>query len=287
MIRNKYITYRDVVKNRYKIYENGDIYDTKLSKFLIPYTNEDGYLSIGLMSKRNGVKKSRPYTIHRLVAYHFLDNPMNYPVVNHKDGNKLNPNYTNLEWCTFGFNNIHAIKSGLRPIGENASISTLTNAQVHEICQMIQDGLKNIEISNKMKIPYNTIQNIKNRTSWIHISKDYVFETKKRIDENTVRKICEYLELGFKPKDISYMLNIPKPTILNIRNKQTWIDISFEYEFNYERHLTESLVHEICKELENNMSIKNISKKYNIPIHKIYKIRAKTTWTEISNQYNF
>lgn len=49
---------------------------------------------------------------HRLVAEHFLDTPTNQ-CVNHKDGNKLNNHYTNLEWVTFKENSEHASKTGL------------------------------------------------------------------------------------------------------------------------------------------------------------------------------
>jgi len=44
--------------------------------------------------------KSKTMRIHRLVAETYIPNPMNYPVINHKDGNKLNNNVSNLEWCT-------------------------------------------------------------------------------------------------------------------------------------------------------------------------------------------
>ena len=44
------------------------------------------------------------YLLHRLVAIHFIDNPLNLPEVNHKDENPQNNNVENLEWCTSKYN---------------------------------------------------------------------------------------------------------------------------------------------------------------------------------------
>ena len=68
-----------------------------------------GYIRIQLM--KNATAKI--YSLHRIVALAFLENPENLPQVNHKDGNKLNNNDWNLEWCTNSHNQLHAYKFGL------------------------------------------------------------------------------------------------------------------------------------------------------------------------------
>ena len=60
---------------------------------------------------KNGVKKG--FYAHRLVAENFLDNPNNYKVVNHIDGNKLNNDVSNLEWCSQSKNMKHAYDTNL------------------------------------------------------------------------------------------------------------------------------------------------------------------------------
>lgn len=74
------------------------------------HLNNAGYLKVQLSYKY----KSIPKRVHRLVAEAFIPNPNNYKCVNHIDGNKLNNNVDNLEWCTYSYNTKHAFKNGLR-----------------------------------------------------------------------------------------------------------------------------------------------------------------------------
>lgn len=75
-----------------------------------PYVNRGGYLRINLYDINGKAKK---HYIHRLVAQTFIPNPMNKREVNHKDGDKLNNNVNNLEWCTSSENQRHAFAKGL------------------------------------------------------------------------------------------------------------------------------------------------------------------------------
>ena len=69
-----------------------------------PYQNEKGYLKVGLMKEGKCHKKR----VNRLVAQAFIPNPYELPFVNHKDGNKQNNSFTNLEWTTDKANKRHA-----------------------------------------------------------------------------------------------------------------------------------------------------------------------------------
>jgi hypothetical protein len=51
--------------------------------------------------------------VHRFVALTYIPNPENLPVVNHKDGDKLNNDVSNLEWTTHSKNALHAVDMGL------------------------------------------------------------------------------------------------------------------------------------------------------------------------------
>ena len=61
---------------------------------------------------KNG--KERKYSIHRLVAETFVPNPNDKPQVNHKNGNKHDNYFENLEWVTCSENLHHAYRTGLR-----------------------------------------------------------------------------------------------------------------------------------------------------------------------------
>jgi hypothetical protein len=85
---------------------NGKSISLRKEKVLKGTITNKGYSAVELDGKH--------HFIHRLVATLFIENPNSLPQVNHKDGNKLNNNVNNLEWCTNEDNMRHAYENGFQ-----------------------------------------------------------------------------------------------------------------------------------------------------------------------------
>ena len=113
----------------YIVYPNGVIYSLN-SKKELKKRIVNKYEVVTLFQN----KKRKDFKVHRLVAICFLENTENKPFVNHIDGNKLNNNISNLEWCTHRENIDHAMLNGLTEFkGEKNPSSKLKEHNVLEI----------------------------------------------------------------------------------------------------------------------------------------------------------
>ena len=92
----------------YEISNLGNIRSIKRN-IIMKQGKRGDYYNIGLY--KDGICKR--ISVHRLVAEAFIQNPNNYPCVNHIDGNKLNNCVNNLEWCTHSQNSKHAFENNL------------------------------------------------------------------------------------------------------------------------------------------------------------------------------
>jgi len=129
-----------------------------------------GYKTLILYS--GNVAKNK--MIHRLVASAFIPNPENKKEVNHKDGNKLNNNVENLEWCTPSENQYHSHRTGLNvsPSGEDSVNAKLTKAEVIEIRRQHIPRNKFFShraIAKRFNIHPSVVYNIIKFNKWKHI----------------------------------------------------------------------------------------------------------------------
>jgi len=102
---------------------------------LKPKTDRYGYLAVTISNR----KKPKYVTVHRLVALAFIPNPENKATVNHKDGNRKNNVFENLEWATVAENNRHSWRSNLRTIHPN-TLKALHQSQKIKIDQFDLNG---------------------------------------------------------------------------------------------------------------------------------------------------
>jgi len=92
--------------SNYLIDEKGNIYNREGIKLKTTIT-KNGY------ERFNISRPTKSFLVHRLVAILYVENPENKPEVNHKDGNKLNNDFNNLEWVTRSENIVHGFTNGL------------------------------------------------------------------------------------------------------------------------------------------------------------------------------
>lgn len=86
----------------------------------------------------------KDYSVHRLVANAFIQNPNNYPIVNHKDENRTNNCADNLEWCTQKYN-----------VNYGTGIAKRVKSQSKKVLQFKTDGTFVKEWESTMAVQRN------------------------------------------------------------------------------------------------------------------------------------
>lgn len=78
--------------------------------------------------------------VHRLVALLFLPNPLNKPLVDHKNGDKADNRVSNLQWCTERENSLLAQKNGQLRYGTTNTEVVAVNKKTGEARFYISQG---------------------------------------------------------------------------------------------------------------------------------------------------
>lgn len=139
----KPILYKGIETGKY-VSEDGTVFDKSLQPVKY-YENGSGYYTIALCSGYTKAGKSttiRAY-VHRLVAEAFCDNVFSLPQVNHKNGNKKDNHWLNLEWVSAKDNIKHAEENNMNFKRKLVRPIRLTNAEKYLILQRNIEGFTN------------------------------------------------------------------------------------------------------------------------------------------------
>lgn len=149
------------------VYSNGIVSNYK-EKLLTQELNRIKYHRVTL--SQNNIQKR--FQTHRLVAEYFIPNPKNKPCVNHIDGNGMNNNVSNLEWCTYSENERHSYAV----LGKINANRKLTESQIKDILDnCVKGNPRNVTLypgnvkyfANKYNVSAGTIRNVINKTYYV------------------------------------------------------------------------------------------------------------------------
>lgn len=207
----------------YRVSNLGNVFSVYNGKQLKPFMN-DRYLVVDLFA----YTVRQRIAVHRMVAIAFIENPDNKEYVNHIDGNKLNNCVDNLEWVTASENSIHAVATGLSPVGEAKTLAKLTEKDVLEIQAAFEAGEKDFVLAEKYGVTSGVISSIRLGKTWKHVS-GKVFAPSgpnpvKKLSGEDIPTIRQMFLDGFNDADIGRKFNVARGTINQIRQGKTWLN---------------------------------------------------------------
>lgn len=173
-----------------------------------------GYYVVVLSKNRT----RKTFTVHRLVAIAFIDNPDNKGSVNHINGIKTDNDINNLEWTTHKENMRHGWDTGLitpsynnkngNAQGEKHHGAKLTEEDVRFILDNIRSNggpMTQRGLGRHFGVSNSTVYHIVKRNTWKHVS----WEKKEEVEvANTVychcpkcrKRVHNYIKEGTKKK---------------------------------------------------------------------------------------
>ena len=144
--------FKQIEGYEYEVSDQGEVRNMKTGRILKPILMNTGYYKVTLPKKQ--------ILVHRLVAMTFLENPNQYPEVDHKNNIKSDNRLENLQW-----------------------VSSSQNSQNTTIQKNSKTGIKGVCKQGKKWVSYITIDGIR-----LHIG---LFETIEEARDARIAKVQE------------------------------------------------------------------------------------------------
>lgn len=233
---DEYRIYELINGRKYKVYRNGKVVACEFTytdsygsgrtrvfpeKECKPSRRKDGYFEIHL-----GGRSGEKWTLHRLVASVWKDNPNNFDTVNHINGNKGDNSVENLEWVSLSDNIKDGFANGLY---DNNKLHLAYNSWKNGHCIVApeikarikidyQNGVMPVDLAKKYNLNKKTINNI------IYIKpceNDELFRSAYEW-EMLIGQLNQLRELYLETKDESIFFEIRQLLPQGYNVKYTW-----------------------------------------------------------------
>ena len=164
--------WRSVVNTdgRYEVSDMGHVRSTRNRygnprvKLLAAYLSS-GYPTVSI--RRLGWNRTRPVSVHMMIAEAFIGPCPDGHEVNHKDFSRANSVLDNLEYVTYSENNLHAFRNGRQPVrGSRVGASKLKEA---EIVVIRASNEPHTVLAKRYGVHPTTILRVRTREQWSQV----------------------------------------------------------------------------------------------------------------------
>jgi hypothetical protein len=145
---------------RIAVVKNGERFMRKIN-YATPYPSVS-------FKKRPEDKRQQSPTVHKIVAEAFLGERPSGHVIRHLDGNKHNSRADNLAYGTPVENHSDSRRHGTHR-GENNGRSIFNETGVRAVQLLLEKGVSQSEIAEKLGVSVGTIHAIKTNRNWCHL----------------------------------------------------------------------------------------------------------------------
>jgi transposase-like protein len=197
----------------YCVTENGDIYSRKSNRYLNLQYNDNGYVCVSLRMQG----KTKALKVHRLVGFTYLkDSYFEGAHINHKDGNKANNHYSNLEWVDRVENMRHAHRTGLIV----AKPCTLSDDVVECVCRMLQEGVSISQTAKRNNVHRESVYQIIRGGVFKDISSKYdlsKINKQSRVPNESILAAMQALSIGLPVAEVARKTGVNPSSVKRIK----------------------------------------------------------------------
>ncbi len=184
----------------------------------------------------------KSYSIHRLVAIAFIQNNNKNKIINHIDGNKLNNNSINLEWCTYKENTNHAVNKLNNKMTIKIQQIDINTNNIIQIFNSIKDASNYIHRNRKMiSMVCKGIHKLCGGYKWRYDNGSHksritnlnipLYKSIKKIDINTNKDIAIYKSIS----DAAKQNNLMPSQIVSVLRGRNISSGGFLWEYIHEK----------------------------------------------------